>query len=239
MHQTSGSIVILKETTENPITLMGTRAGYCQNSDTTDPIKNYKRGIQCLTSNHGRVLEYVNVEMVLRDWSIVTLREWYTHIGGAPTRLQNSTRSIDHSEFNYLTPNTISDDFIANNVYKDIMEKIHNAYKSLIYNNIPFEDAAFVLPLGTASTVVDKRNLRNLIDMSHQRLCRKASPAYITLFQMICSALHDYSTEWAYIVDNYFVPKCIAYHGCNEKNPCGFYKQYTHQTKECESTDEQ
>ena len=88
-------ITILKETPKNPITLMGERAGVCWGADTDNKEKNYKRGLECIKSGHHRVLEYVNVEMILDGYSARVIREWYTHIGGAPTRLQASTRYIN------------------------------------------------------------------------------------------------------------------------------------------------
>ena len=38
-------INILKETTKNPITLIGERAGICYGADISDDKKNYKRGM--------------------------------------------------------------------------------------------------------------------------------------------------------------------------------------------------
>ena len=87
-----GKITILPETTKNPVTLIGRRAGVCWGGDAEDEEKNYRRGMDCIKSNHGRTLEYVNVEMILDGYSARVIREWYTHIGGAPTRLQSSTR---------------------------------------------------------------------------------------------------------------------------------------------------
>ena len=90
-----GTITILPETTKNPITLMGQRAGVCWGGNVEDPEKNYKRGMDCIISGHGRVMEYVNVEMIIAGYSARVEREWYTHIGGSPTRLQSSTRYIN------------------------------------------------------------------------------------------------------------------------------------------------
>ena len=86
-----GKIILLPETTKNPITLIGERAGICWGADISNKEKNYKRGLDCILSNHGRTLEYVNVEMIIDGYSARVIREWYTHIGGAPTRLQAST----------------------------------------------------------------------------------------------------------------------------------------------------
>ena len=48
-----GTITILPETTKNPITLMGQRAGVCWGGNIEDPAKNYKRGMDCIISGHG------------------------------------------------------------------------------------------------------------------------------------------------------------------------------------------
>ena len=53
---TMGKVTILEETTRKPLTLMGKRAGICWGSDIEDPEKNYKRGLECLKTNHGRVV---------------------------------------------------------------------------------------------------------------------------------------------------------------------------------------
>ena len=69
-----GKITVLSETTKYPITLIGERAGICWGADTSDTQKNYKRGIDCIVSGHGRTLEYVNVEMVLEGYSARVIR---------------------------------------------------------------------------------------------------------------------------------------------------------------------
>ena len=60
-----GKVIILPETTKNPITLIGERAGYCWGGDVSNPKKNYKRGLDCIKSNHGRAFEFVNIETVI------------------------------------------------------------------------------------------------------------------------------------------------------------------------------
>lgn len=217
-----GAIIILSETTKNPITLIGERAGVCWNADISDKEKNYKRGIDCILANHGRTLEYVNVEMIIDGYSARVIREWYTHIGGSPTRLQASTRYIDYEDFKYIIPPKISNNVNARALYEGIMKNISDTCSKLerMYE-IPREDAAMLLPLGMATKIVDKRNLRNLIDMSHQRMCTRAYWEYRRLFSDICNALREYSDEWEWIVDNLFVPKCELLGYCTEKKSCG------------------
>lgn len=215
-------ITILKETTKNPITLMGERAGVCWGGDIRDPEKNYRRGLDCIKSGHHRVMEYVNVEMILEGYSARVIREWYTHIGGAPTRLQTSTRYVSYKNFSYTTPPSVSGNPEAEKIYRDTMSAIAEACSRLESGcGIPREDAAMLLPLGMSTKIVDKRNVRNLIEMSHQRLCTRAYWEYRLLMGDICRALSEYSEEWKYLVEHYFVPKCEVSGYCSEKKSCG------------------
>lgn len=216
-----GTVTILKETTKNPITLIGERAGVCYNADISDSAKNYKRGLECIKSGHGRVMEYVNVEMILDGFSARVIREWYTHIGGAPTRLQSSTRYINYDNFNYVIPPSIINNPYAFKIYVDTMSYITNGYKELTKLNISKEDIAMLLPLGMTTKIIDKRNLRNLVDMSRQRMCSRAYLEYRLLFEMICEALSEYSEEWATLIDMLFHPKCEELGYCPESKSCG------------------
>lgn len=217
-----GQVLILEETTKHPITLMGSRAGICWGSDISDQEKNYKRGLDCLTSGHGRVMEYVNVEMVLDGYSARVIREWYTHIGGSPTRLQASTRYVNYNDFSYVTPASIAQNEKARMHYEEMMRQISETCAYLEQEcGIAREDAAMLLPLGMTTKIVDKRNLRNLVDMSRQRMCGRAYHEYRALFQDISTALAMQSEEWAYLVEHYFLPKCEVLGYCPETRSCG------------------
>ena len=218
-----GSITIQEYTTKQPITMIGREAGVCWGADTSDNSKNYKRGISCLAAEHGRTFEFPDVYMILDGYSARTIREWYTHIGGSPTRLQSSTRYINYEQFKYVIPLSINN--AAYIVYKNAMDNISKAMQSLLEMNVPREDVAMLLPFGMTTKIVDKRNLRNLIDMSHQRMCSRAYWEYRQLFSDICNALIEYSEEWKYIVGNYFMPKCKYMGNCKEKNSCGLVKK--------------
>ena len=188
-------VTILDTTTKNPITLMGERAGICWSADISDAKKNYQRGLDCIKSGHGRVMEYVNVETVIDGYSARVIREWYTHIGGAPTRLQESTRYVDCNNFEYVMPPSITKDFAREASYRSLMSVIKYTYENLANDGVPKEDAAMMLPLGMKTKIVDKRNLRNLVDMSRQRMCSRAYLEYRQLFGELTRALKNYSNS--------------------------------------------
>jgi thymidylate synthase ThyX len=76
--------------------------------------------------------------------------------------------------------------------------------------------------------VVIRTNLRNLIDMAHQRLCTRAYWEFRILMKDIIKALKEYSEEWKILIDKYniFQPKCEVTGFCTEKDSCN------HQPKE-------
>ena len=215
-----GKIIVLPETTKEPITLIGKRAGICWGADISDDTKNYNRGLDCIKSNHGRTLEYVNIELVLDGYSARAIREYYTHIAGSPTRLQASTRYINYKNFDYVIPPSVKK-FGGEEIYKETMDIISENCQKLEQLGIPREDSAMLLPLGMSTKIVDKRNLRSFVDMSRQRECTRAYSEFREMFNDIKNALSELSNEWKYIIDTQFMPKCEYLGYCPEKKSCG------------------
>ena len=218
-----GKVTILPETTRNPITLIGERAGVCWGADITDAVKNYKRGWDCIESGHGRTLEFVSVNLLIDGYSARVIREYMRHVGGGLTVLQASTRYIDYGEFEYVTPPSIAASQAAKALYDATMAVIADTMRRLEIDGFPREDIAMLLPLGMTTRLVDHKNLRNLIDMSRTRMCNRAYWEFRELFRDISCALADYSEEWARIVNTQFMPKCVEKGHCTEKRGCGKY----------------
>ena len=217
-------VIIQKHTTVYPISLIGEEAGVCWGADVTDEAKNHKRGLDCIESNHGRAMEFPQIYMVLDGWSAKVIREFYTHIGGAPTRLQASTRYIDYSkDFNAVMPPSVMKNAEAKQLWNDFMAEVAPKVEKLKELGVPNEDATNLLPLAYATKVVVRTNLRNLVDMSRQRLCSRAYGEYRKLMKEILWQLENYSEEWEELIyeAKVFKPKCEELGYCPEKRGCG------------------
>lgn len=214
-------IEIFDSTDKFPLQKIGRMAGVCWNSPTDSAGKNISRAKDCIASGHGRVLEYVDIELCISCYSARAIREYYTHIGGAPTRLQESTRYVNCEKFEYYLPPTAQKSPGAQKAYEECMEFIRKKYAELIAGGVSKEDAANILPLGMMTKIVDKRNLRNMINLMNQRLCTRAYIEIRALVSEIKSALREYSEEWKWICDNLFVPKCDVTGFCTEAKCCG------------------
>nr|DAF72259.1 MAG TPA: Thymidylate synthase complementing protein [Caudoviricetes sp.] len=215
-------IKVHSQTTKKPYELIGEMMGVCYGSNTTDPIKNRRRGKEGISAGHGRVLEFPQIYLIMDEYSAKVMREFYTHIGGDPTRLQASTRYIKYGDFDYVTPPNIKNNGNAKEIYDECMETISSSIRELESLGIPKEDASGLLPLNYKTVVVCRTNLRMLIDMSHQRDCSRAYWEFRNhVMKDLEKALSEYDEEYAEIVNEYFKPKCEVMGYCEETRSCG------------------
>lgn len=217
-----GSITVQEYTTKDPLQLIGYEAGVCWGADILNAEKNKKRGIGCVKSEHGRTWEFPQVYLTIDGYSARVIRELYTHIGGSPTRTQASTRYIDYEAgFDYVIPPSIAAHSEATLVYKKAMNNILGGLNTLEELGVPREDCALLLPLGMTTKVILRTNFRNLVDMSHQRMCSRAYWEFRELMNDIRNALIEYSPEWKYLVETCLQPKCEYKGFCTEEKSCG------------------
>ena len=219
-----GTVTIQNRTTIDPITCIGEEAGICWGANVEDKEANYKRGVDCIKCNHGRTMEFPQIYMVLSGWSAKCIREFYTHIGGAPTRLQESTRYVDYSrKFENVVPPSVQKSEEATKIWNGYMSNVGETISKLKECGVPTEDATNVLPLAYGTKVVVRTNLRNLVDMCHQRLCTRAYWEFRQLMKEILWQLENYSDEWEDIIYNIkvFKPKCEVIGYCPERKGCG------------------
>ena len=222
-----GKITILDYTTKTPIQMMGYHAGVCYKSNISDEQKNFKRGLECLESGHGRVMEFPDVYMNIEGYSARVIRELYTHIGGSPTRLQASTRYIDYTSadmIDVVVPHSVEKNQIAKIVWDTAIYNITKAMNDLKNLNIPNEDLTNLLPLAYSTKMVWKVNLRTLINFFNMRLCSRAYWEIRELCDDLKKELSNYSEEWK-TLSKLFTPRCEQLGYCPEKDSCGRKKK--------------
>jgi thymidylate synthase (FAD) len=210
--------------TQNPLSHIGRIAGICWNSDVSTSEKNKKRAINCINNEHGRVMEYVDIEIVISEYSARMIRELYTSIIGV-SRLQESTRYVDCTKFDYYIPDTILNNIDALKEYHRTMNNIKIGYENLLKLGIAKEDIANVLPLGMYTKIVLKINLRALDTLFETRTCTRAYKEYRLFMQELKSKLSRLGDEWKYICDNVLKTKCDKSGVCSEKFSCHRHPQ--------------
>ena len=129
------------------------------------------------------------------------------NIAGKPLPFRNQLNKADNVSYAQIANNMIKKSYktyvIDDSQYLMAFEMFDRAKESG-YNK--FTDVAL--------------NFRNLVDMSHQRLCTRAYWEYRQLFRDIIEALENYSDEWKILVQM-MKPKCEVYGYCTEEKSCG------------------
>jgi thymidylate synthase (FAD) len=97
------------------------------------------------------------------------------------------------------------------------MSEISDKYQEFVEAGIPAEDARFVLPNATASSMVASLNLRELIHLANLRLCTRAQYEIRMMTKAMCDAI---VAEEPWLKD-YLVPKCVRLGYCDEDKSCG------------------
>ena len=211
-------MIEIMEGTKTPLANIGKAAGTCWGAPTHNPAANIKRAKECIMAGHGRTEEYPDLTMHISQYSARCIRELYTHIIGT-TRLQESTRYVNCSDFKFFTSKDIKGENAE--IYNNIMTQIASEYEKLIANGVSKEDAANILPLGMHTSIVLKINLRALQHLMNVRLCNRSYKEMRALAQEMKETVKNYSDEWGWIADNLFVPNCEANGYCTEKFCCG------------------
>jgi flavin-dependent thymidylate synthase len=97
---------------------------------------------------------------------------------------QQSQRTVDMSGFDYITPESFSDEeSSAASQYRTTMRLIQSGYQLMIEDGVPPQDARGVLPTNIATNIVGKFSLRTLSEMAKVRLCTRTQGEYQDVFR--------------------------------------------------------
>ena len=87
---------------------------------------------------------------------------------------QQSQRYVSIHEPSYVTPPTIARNKEAKEKYDEMMNKIWECYNDLLDKGIPAEDARYILPNATQSSIIVTMNARALLNFFDLRCCLHA-----------------------------------------------------------------
>ena len=210
--------------TPKPLSEIGEMASTCYDTKFKDDQHAMRIGKHCVNAGHGRNLEFARVTLKITCSARVG-RELYTHIAGAPTRLQASTRYITYGNFSYFTPEF--DDPKITEGYHKLMGDIKEFYQMMKDNGIENDKTGYVLPLSMDTQIVISCNARMLENLFNQRLCYRALNEFRQLAKMMKKELSQLDDEWKWISDKLFVPKCVKEGICHENNKkCPLWEKY-------------
>lgn len=126
-----------------------------------------------LNSGHESPLEHVTFTFGIEGISRVTSHQLVRHRIGVSFS-QKSQRYVNESQFDYIIPESIKKNKNLESYYEAIMKEVNSAYKLLIKQGIPPEDARYLLPNATETKMIVTFNARSLYHFFKLRCCNRA-----------------------------------------------------------------
>ena len=198
--------VTLIQATPNPIQIIANIASICYDSDPKDPMKLVKH---LYNNGHLSVMEHIYFTFKIEGISRACSHQLVRHRHCSFT--QRSQRYCSEDGFGYVTPNSMRD------MSMDLaMGRIEGWYQGCQSQGVPNEDARYLLPNACETSLYLSCNLRELIHMANERLCKRAQWEIRDLVKQMV-ALVDPALHFM------LVPKCksgriICNKPCNKVN---------------------
>ena len=164
---------------------------------------------------HFSVFEHVSFTFVIEDISRACSHQLVRFRVGV-SFTQRSQRYTNEENFTYTIPPTIQKNEAANSLFLQKIADLQQTYIDLTGMGIPKEDARFLLPNATNTSLFMTMNYRELIHAMELRLCMKSQWEIRHLFWRIRSIIQHTYPELAL----YLYPKCFHEGFCREKKPC-------------------
>ena len=160
--------VTLIQATPNPIETISQIASICYDSDPTNPLGLVKH---LYRNGHHSVFEHIYFTFKIEGISRACSHQLVRHRHCSFT--QRSQRYCSEDGFGVVMPDSIAQvDEVGG--FIDFIEDITNNYNELVALGVPKEDARMVLPNACKTSLYLSCNLRELIHMSNERLCKRA-----------------------------------------------------------------
>lgn len=195
--------VELFQATPNPVEFIAKIASICYDSDPKDPAKLVKR---LYKNGHHSVFEHVYFTFKIEGISRACSHQLVRHRHCSFT--QRSQRYCSEDAFEYVVPQSCSGD----GCFEYRMMRINEWYEGWQSDDVPNEDARYILPNACATSLYVSCNLRELIHIANERLCSRAQWEIRELVQQMVK-LVDPELRWM------LVPKCQSgFLICN--SPC-------------------
>ena len=181
-----------------------------------DEEKMLKLISRVISSGHYSTIEHIQISFAISNVSRACTHQLVRHRHMSFS--QKSQRYVkEKGQFDYIIPPTIEKNPELKAKIAQFMSDISNKYQEFVEAGIPAEDARFVLPNATASSMVASLNLREMIHLANLRLCSRAQYEIRTLVKMMCDELSK-QEPW---LKDYLVPKCVRLGFCDEDKCCG------------------
>ena len=169
---------------------------------------------------HTSVLEHASFTFSVEDVSRVCTHQIVRHRIASYT--QQSLRRTWPKRESFKAPETVKNSTHYNKVNR-ALDDVYAAYDLLVGDEVPKEDARFILPAGTKTNLLVTMNCRELYDVFFPLRCCTTAQWEI---REVAWKMLEICKEKAPIIFKNTGPRCKTLGYCPERNPCKDFKKF-------------
>lgn len=191
-------VTILNASHDRPLSFIGRVAGISHGKDD----ESVKRALGCWRAGHGSVLEHVSVTFKVKGISRACSHQLVRHrLASFVQESQRYTRiDVDGGDW-FVMPPSIERDEIRKTAFLYNMTSCAVAYKHSLTAGIKPEDARYLLPEATKTSINVTMNLRELESFYRLRANEHAQWEIRRLAYTLMDELREQGGEWARVCD--------------------------------------
>lgn len=182
------------EATREPMALIGIAAGTCYGK----PWPSHDRVRRCIANGHTSVLEHASATFRIEGVSRACLAQLTRHRIASYSVESQRYREVGRGDW-YVTPPALEGDELE--AYRAAMEAAMAAYEDALAHGVRKEDARYLLPMATRTTLVMTINARSLQNFLSLRLAPAAQWEIRGLAAMMDGALKAQDDEWRELLE--------------------------------------
>lgn len=192
--------VTVMTATEAPIDTISLAAGTSYKKDNVS----YKRIESCVKHRHTSVLEHATITFRIEEISRSCSHQLVRH--RLASFVQESQRYCKYdlsSDDWYVVPQEIERDEVRLAAFKNTMKDCSLRYNQLLVDGVKPEDARYVLPEATKTSLTMTMNAREFFSMLNLRLSPKAQLEIRELAANMLDAARNYNEQWSQLMSLY------------------------------------
>lgn len=183
--------VYVTNATPNPMHTISSAAGMCYGKEEY----NSKRVVRCMRNGHTSVAEHVSATFCIVGISRSCLAQLTRHRMASFSVMSQRYCEVGGDDWYVVPPSVIEAGeevgFCAE------MEKAAKAYRRMLAKGVKKEDARFLLPEATKTSLIMTINVRSLMNFLSLRLDKSAQWEIRELAEKIEQTLMEMGSEWS------------------------------------------
>ncbi len=199
--------------TEDPVVVIGKAAGESRGKAGIEDMASYKGRVErCFKAGHMSIFEYADVAFHIGGISRSCSHQLVRHRLASPCqKSQRYVKLYSYSCEDCVIPPTISADLQLQKAFADMANSSGELYRLLLDRGVPAEDARYILPEGTKTSMSFKCNLREFYHICSLRTDASAQWEIREVVSAMKTILAAQDEQWRFLVELYDLSESQKY----------------------------